>query len=203
MHTIMDEQDKQEEELEIQPGELESGAEETNEDDIEFEDNDADFKSKLKTLKEKLDTSQKERQEYLDGWQRERAEFANYKKDEESRRNTVRAFAREKIIMDMLSVLDSFDMAFSNKEAWEKADKNWRVGVEYIYNQFLTILERYNVKQIGDVGVSFDPNIHQSIETVATDEKEKDHTIERVIQKGYQIGDRTLRPARVNMFEYK
>ena len=192
-----------EEELEIQAPELEAAVEEASVDDIEFEDGEADFKSKLKSIKEKLVQSLKEKQEYLDGWQRERAEFANYKKDEDSRKSRVSEMAREKLIMELLSVLDSFDMAFANKEAWEKADKNWRVGVEYIYTQFLTILEGYNVKQIGDVGVPFDPNIHQSIETVSTDEKEKDHNIEKVIQKGYQIGDRTLRPARVNVFEFK
>lgn len=195
---MQDENTQKEEELEIQPEELESGS-----DDIELEDMEGNLADKLKDSKEKLKACAKERQEYLDGWQRERAEFANYKKDEESRKSRVSEIAREKLIMELLSVLDSFDMAMANKEAWEKADKNWRIGVEYIYNQFLAILEGYNVKQIGDAGVTFDPNIHQSIETVPTDEKEKDHTIEKVIQKGYQIGERTLRPARVNVFEYK
>jgi len=100
-------------------------------------------------------------------------------------------------------VMDSFNIAFANKEAWEKVDPDWRKGVEYIYGQMNTIFEEYGVKEVGEVGEIFDPNIHQSIELVPTDKKEFDHTISSVIQKGYKLGERVIRPARVNIYEYK
>jgi molecular chaperone GrpE len=93
-------------------------------------------------------------------------------------------------------------MAFSNKEVWEKVDDNWRKGVEYIYAQMNMIFEEYGVKEIGEVGEDFDPNIHQSIEMTPTDKKEDNHKISEVIQKGYKLGDRVIRVARVNVFEY-
>ena len=75
-------------------------------------------------------------------------------------------------------------------------------GWEYIYTQMNTIFEEYGVKSIGETGESFDHNIHHSIEMVFTDKKEDDHKIAEVIQKGYKLGDRVIRPARVNVFEY-
>ena len=67
----------------------------------------------------------------------------------------------------------------------------------------MTIFEEYGVKPIGEVGESFDPNIHQSIDVVETDKKENDHKVAKVIQKGYKLGERVMRPARVNVYEYK
>jgi len=94
-------------------------------------------------------------------------------------------------------------MAFANKEAWEKVDANWRKSVEYIYAQMDTIFEEYGVKPIGEVGEDFDPNMHQSIDVIETDKKELEHKIATVIQKGYKLGERVMRPARVNVYEFK
>jgi molecular chaperone GrpE len=94
-------------------------------------------------------------------------------------------------------------MAMSNKEAWEKVDKNWRQGIEYIHSKFLQALADNNVTAIGKVGDKFDPMLHESIESIPTDDESKDHTIEKVIQAGYKIGERVIRPARVNIFEFK
>ncbi len=196
----MNDDTQKNEELKVFPEELESGT-----DDVSFEDVDesGDSVGQVKKLKEKLKVALKEKQEYLDGWQRERADLANYKKEEEARRAGVAAMAREKIILDLMPVLDAFDMAFGNKEAWEKADKNWRMGVEYIYTQLIGVLEKHGVKQIGEVGLPFSPVMHESMETVPTDEEAKNHLIEKVIQKGYMMGERVIRPARVRVWEVK
>ena len=93
-------------------------------------------------------------------------------------------------------------MAFSNKDAWSKVDENWRRGVEHIYSQLNTIFDEYGVKEIGETGENFDPNFHQSIEMTLTDNKENNHKVSVVIQKGYRLGDRVIRAARVNVFEY-
>jgi len=65
------------------------------------------------------------------------------------------------------------------------------------------IFEEYEVKPIGEVGENFDPNIHESVEMIPTDKKDEDHKVSEVIQKGYKLGDRVIRPARVNLYEFK
>jgi len=180
---------------------------ETNDDSevLEFEFNDdgeEDLKKTLKKFRANLKSCQKEKEEYLTGWQKERADFINYKKQEDERKAIFSEAMRERILMRFLTVLDSFDMAFANREAWEKVDENWRKGVEYIHAQMNTIFEEFGVKPIGAVGENFDPSIHQSIEVIATDKKENDHKVAEVTQRGYKLGERVIRPARVNIFEY-
>jgi molecular chaperone GrpE len=172
--------------------------------EFEFnEDGEEDLKKTLKKIRADLKECQKIKEEYLTGWQKERAEFANYRKQEDERKANFSEVMRERILTRFLSVIDSFNMAFTNKETWEKVDENWRKGVEYIYSQMNAIFEEYGVKPIGEEGEVFDPNIHQSIEVVETDKKEQDHTVANVIQKGYKLGERVMRPARVNVYEYK
>ncbi len=179
----------------------------TESDDIvEFEyneDGEEDLKKTLKKLRADIKVLKKEKEEYLTGWQKERADFLNYKKGEDERRTMLTESLRERILSEFLMVVDSFNMAFANKEAWEKVDENWRRGVEYIYAQLNTVFENYGVKSVGVVGETFDPNIHQPVEMTQTEDKDKDHTVSLVIQKGYKMGDRVMRPARVNVFEFK
>ena len=172
--------------------------------EFEFnEDGEEDLKKTIKKLRADLKILKKEKDEYLAGWQKERADFVNYKKQEEDRKLNFSESLRERVLSRFLTVADSFNMAFANKEAWEKVDENWRKGVEYIYAQMNTIFEEYGVKAIGEIGEAFDPNIHQSVEVIYTDKKEDDHKVEEVIQKGYKLGDRVIRPARVKIFEHK
>jgi molecular chaperone GrpE len=184
-----------------------SKKEEEIQDDVEFEFNEEgieqDAKKKIKKLKDELKKVKKEKEEYLNGWQKERADFANYKKGEEDRKSMFSESMRERILSKFLPVMDSFSSAFANKEAWEKVDLNWRTGVEYIYSQMNTIFEEYGVKPIGEVGEDFDPNIYEPVEMIPTDKKEDDHKVSEIIQVGYKLGERILRPARVNIWEYK
>ncbi len=171
--------------------------------EFEFnEDGEEDLKKTLKKFRADLKACKAEKEEYLTGWQKERADFANYRKQEDDRRTNFSESVRERILTRFLSVLDSFNMAFANKDAWSKVDENWRKGVEYIYSQLNTIFEEYGVKEVGVVGENFDPNIHQSIEITPTENKENNHKISEVVQKGYKLGDRVIRAARVNVFEY-
>lgn len=176
------------------------------EDIVEFEyneDGEEDLKKTLKKVRESLKQAQAEKQEYLTGWQKERADFLNYKKQEDERKGVISEAVKERILYKFLSVLDSFNMAFSNKEAWEKVDDSWRKGVEYIFSQMNNVFEEYGVKSIGEVGEAFDPNIHQPVEMIKTENKDDDQKVAVVIQKGYQMGGRVIRPARVNVFEHK
>ena len=202
---MSDEEDKSPERRSAEEAEKEKSPE--NEAEVlEFEFNDdgeEDLKKTLKKFRADLKVCKIEKEEYLTGWQKERAEFANYRKQEEDRKAIFSEAMRERILTRFLSVIDSFNMAFANKEAWEKVDDNWRKGVEYIYTQMNGIFEEYGVKGIGELGESFDPNIHQSIDVIETDKKELEHKVANVIQKGYKLGERVMRPARVNVYEYK
>src|SRR3989344_7508016 len=172
--------------------------------EIEFDSTEEGLKdnlNKLNKLKEKLKICTKEKQEYLDGWQRERASFANFKTEQEKIKSNFVKFANEKLIIGIISALDSFDMAFSNKESWEKVDKEWRLGVESIYGQFLSVLEQNGVNLIDEIEI-FDPKYHQSIELVETEDESNDGKIAEIIQKGYKIGDKILRPVNVKVYKF-
>ena len=160
-----------------------------------------DLAEKLKRTKEKLRVCEKEKQEYLDNWQRERADFLNYKKEEDARKASFVRFTKENFIFEILPVMDSYDMAFSNRESWEKVDKNWRLGVEYIHQQLLKVLNDNGVEEIeAKEGDRFDHTLHQPVESVLTSDESKDHTIAKILQKGYRTKDSVLRPVRVNVF---
>ncbi|MCC7160354.1 nucleotide exchange factor GrpE [Candidatus Nomurabacteria bacterium] len=172
--------------------------------EFEFnEDGEEDLKKTLKKLRADLKQAKTEKEEYLTGWQKERAEFSNYRKQEEDRKAMFSESMRERILSRFLTVVDSFNMAFQNKESWEKVDLNWRKGVEYIYAQLNNIFEEYGVKPVGEENESFDPSIHQPIDMIATDKKDLDHKVAKIIQKGYKLGERVIRPARVDVYEYK
>jgi len=157
----------------------------------------------IKKLKDKIKNLEKEKQEYMDGWQRERADFINYKKRIENEKIEVIKYANESLVEELLPVLDSFEMAFSNKEAWEKVDKNWRIGVEYIHTQFLKILDENGIKEIKAMGQKFDPKFHVAVEHIVTDDENKDNVILEVRKKGYMINDRVVVAPQVVVGEFK
>lgn len=172
-------------------------------DDISLEDVDTegevDTKKTIKKLREKVKKLEEEKKEYLDLSQRTRADYANYKKEVESNRVTDRKFATKKFIEQLLPVLDSYDVAKGNISAWESVDKNWRVGVEYIFDQLKKVLEGEGVVQFGKIGDTFNPNLHESIEVVTVDDRGKHDTIVSIMQSGYKMNDTVLRPARVKV----
>lgn len=157
----------------------------------------------IKKLKVRIKELEKENKEYMDGWQRERADFTNYKKRVENEKIEVVKYANEGLLEEITQVLDSFEMAFSNKEAWEKVDKNWRVGVEYIHTQLLKILDENNFRATNPIGEKFDPKFHIAVEHTTIDDESKDGIITEVKAKGYILNDRVMKPAQVVVAEYK
>jgi molecular chaperone GrpE len=177
-------------------------------DDITFVDSTEDgdalpTKDVVGKLRADLKQARADKEEYLTGWQRAKADYVNLQKELNLVRTNSSVLAKERMTENLLPTLDSFDMAFANKEAWESVDKNWRMGIEYIFQQFTTNLADSGVERIDKVGVPFDPNLHESIESIPTTDQSKDHTVEEVLQAGYKIGERIVRPARVNIFEFK
>lgn len=170
---------------------------------FETEDDTEDITAKLKKLREKLRKCEEEKQEYLNGWQRSKADFVNARKqDEEWKINFIKN-SNENLVKELLPVADSFDMAFSNKEAWEKVDKNWRIGVEYIFSQLITVFESHGLKQINPTGEKLDVSKHSPLEVVESDDANDDDKIISVIQKGYELNGKVIRPARVKVAKFK
>ena len=141
--------------------------------------------------------AQKEAKTNQDGWQRARAEFANYKKRTERERSELFQRAALDTLRALLPVIDDFDRAFDNvPETISEAP--WLGGVEMIRRKFMTLLEQYAVEAIDPTGDPFDPNLHQAIGAEASDEVESGHVIE-TLQKGYRAGDNVLRLALVKV----
>ncbi len=185
-----------------------SSEKETKEDisldsDIVPEEETESSDSLIKKLKEKIKKLESEKTEYMDGWQRERADFINYKKRVEGEKLEVIKYSNENLVSDIIPVLDSFDMAFSNKEAWEKVDKNWRVGVEYIYTQLMKVLGENGLKEMNPLGEKFDPKFHVAEGHIETDDDKKDGVIVTVKKKGYMLNDRVVIAPSVVVAEYK
>lgn len=177
-------------------------------DDVSFEESTEEgdalsVSNKVKKLQAQIKELQKEKQEYLDGWQRARADYANLQKTTDEDRKRMRTLIEENFIEELLPTVDSFLMAMSNKEAWEKVDPAWRTGVEYIYSQLMNTLESHNLKLFGEVGEAFDPAKHEAVGEESTEDKKLDHKIAKVNQKGFMLGDSILRPARVSVYNLK
>ncbi len=182
-------------------------AEATIEEEVSFEETneegEVDARTTIKRLREKIKKLEAEKQEYLDLSQRTRADYANFKKEVESSRISDRKFATKRFISDLLPVLDSYDMAQGNKEAWEKVDQNWRMGIEYIFAQLRTVLEGEGVTQFGKIGDTFDPNLHESMQQVNVDNEADNDKVVKILQNGYKMNDMILRPARVHTGHYE
>ncbi len=157
----------------------------------------------IKKLKDKLKKAEAEKQEYLTGWQRAKADLVNARKRDEADKQEFMKYANERLIEGIIPVLESFDMAMGNKEAWEKVDKNWRVGVEYIYSQLKKVLADSGLVEVNPSGEMFDINRDEATEYVPVDDPKDHHKIVAVIQKGYILNGRPLRPPKVKVGEKK
>jgi len=184
--------DKMDEETEIQAQEefekLENDKAEVHEEEQVDE---------LETLNLELENTREKADEYLDGWQRSRAEFANFKKRVEKEQAQVYQNAAGSIIKKYLDVLDDLERALQNRP--EEGDgAHWAEGIDLIYRKFLTILECEGITRMDTEGMFFDPTLHEAV-TSEEDEQFESGQIIEVLQQGYKLGDRVLRPAKVRV----
>jgi len=167
--------------------------------DIEYETEDQQPADKIKKLKNQLAECQQEKQKCLDDWHRAKADFVNARQRDEAEKTKTREFIYLDISDKLLPVLDSFDMAFANQKVWQQVDQNWRSGVEQIHSQLRGVLKELNLEEfLPQIGENFDPVYHEALESV-TVAKEDDGTIRELIQKGYKMGERVVRTAKVKV----
>lgn len=171
--------------------------------DTDSEGNEKSLQTKLKELRSKLKQTEKERNEYLDGWQRAKADAINKQKETEERQKDFAVFANQKLLLEMIPVMDSFQMAMANKEAWNAVDSNWRIGVEYIKSQLESVFSSHGLTVFGKVGDIASPEIYTSIETLETENQELDGTVAEILQYGYKIKDRIVREAKCKTYIIK
>lgn len=170
---------------------------------VETEDRSED---KIKALKIKLKEAEEKQRLFHEELQRTKADFLNAKRRLEEEKQREKERATVQMIERLLPLCDSFSMAMSNKEAWEKADPVWRKGIEGIYAQLESILQHYNVVKINPLGQEFDPVKHEALSTELTTDKKQHNVISAVMQLGFErtINDNVtvVRPARVVVAEY-
>jgi len=181
----------------------------TEENDITLEpENDADMAKDpaeaIKKLKEEIKTLRSERDEYLAGWQRAKADFINARKDEEKARAAFVKFANEGLLAEMIPIMESFERATGNKEVWEKADKNWRSGIEHIFSLFKKTLADSGLKEISPaIDTVFDATRDEVVSHEKVEKAEQNNKIISVVEKGYEINGKIIKPAKVKVGEYK
>jgi molecular chaperone GrpE len=141
---------------------------------------------------EQLAKAKEDAQKYLANWQRAEADFSNYKKRTEQERDELRRFGNVSLIINLLPVIDDFERAFGSLDA-NLAGLSWFDGIILIYRKLQQLLENAGVRPIEADGEAFDPRLHEAVAHVDGDEGK----VVSVVQRGYKMHDRVLRPAMV------
>lgn len=145
-----------------------------------------------KTLEEQLAEAEEKAQGYLASWQRAAADFQNYKRRNEQERVELGRLANAALMINILPLIDDFDRAMQNVDS-SIAGLTWMDGIRLIHRKFQMLLDAAGVTEIEADGQTFDPNVHEAV----TFGEGEDGKVVSVVQKGYKLGDRVIRPAMV------
>lgn len=148
-----------------------------------------------RTLEEQLEAAQAEGARMRDSLLRAQAELSNARKRFEKQRAQTYTHANAELAAKLLPVVDDFERALETVPA-NVSEDGWFSGIELVYRKFVNILEGMGVKPIEAVGQSFDPNFHEALGVDDTDAFESG-VVTREMQRGYQLGDRVVRPSLV------
>jgi len=154
-----------------------------------------DMDEELKNLKEKLEATEKEREEYLNGWKRAKADFINYQREENNRMFSAISLINGGLALEIIRVLDGWDMA--RKESPKESE-----GFLLIRKQLEDVLKKIKVEKIKiSPGDKFDSKIHESIGEIESDQPPG--TVAEVMLSGYFLGEHALRPVQVKLSKSK
>ncbi|MCX6055671.1 MAG: nucleotide exchange factor GrpE [Chloroflexi bacterium] len=151
----------------------------------------------VEILISELEKTKKEAATNLDGWQRERAEFANYKKRIDRDQAQLHQLVTGAVIKKYLVILDDLDLALKNKPL-NGDGAVWAEGIELIVRKLQSVIDGEGIERINQNTIPFDPNLHEAISNEENPEFESGMIIE-VVRQGYKLGDRILRPAMVRV----
>ncbi|MRR38299.1 nucleotide exchange factor GrpE, partial [bacterium] len=155
------------------------------------------FIAETAALQAELDQVKQTAKENMDGWQRERADFTNYRKRVEREQATLKESISGEILKKYLVVLDDLERALKVRPT-EGDSAAWSDGIELVYRKLVSILESEGVQRIPAECEKFDPSRHEAITYEESPDHESDDVIE-VVRQGYTIADRVLRPALVRV----
>lgn len=176
------------------------GDEDVLEDDIVSEEELGNPVATIKKLRAELKQAQQDRMNTLTSWQKDKADFLNARKrDQETQADVIR-FSNQTLVTDMIPTLDGYEQAKA-QPTWQAVDETWRKGVEALMDKIYSSLQKVGVEAYGALGDVFDPNLHQAIGNESTDDAKKDHTIAVVMQRGYKLHDKVIRPALVKVYQ--
>jgi len=165
----------------------------------EEEAEDTEPKSELELLQDALAEAEAKSAEYLDGWQRAQAEFQNYKRRTEIQMGELRRQTASNVLSRFFPVLDDLELALENLPDDGDSGRQWSDGIQLVHRKWAALLEAEGVTLIEvEAGLSFDPNFHEALTQEENDEFEEGEIIE-IVRRGYQMGERVLRPAQVRV----
>ena len=156
-----------------------------------------ELKKLVEELKNKFVQSEKEKQDYFAGWQREKADFINYKNKELERLKNVSEVVEQDLILSILPVLDNFNRAAKAINGEKQQDQNIK-GLLMIKNQLEDVLKEKGIEPLQRLGKKFDPNLDEVLEAILSEEFEPDIVIEE-IEAGYTKNGKLIRPAKVKI----
>lgn len=164
---------------------------------LESEDPEAEAKAegKVKKLRDELEQLRAEKQEYLDGWQRSKADYINALKRFE---NDVRAAKQGGMVKAVETLLPAYDALERAKEHGEIPD-----GFQAIARQLESAFKNLGLEPIGVVGEKFNPALHEAFGRDATQSKDEDDAITAVLERGWKIGESVIRPAKVRVAHFE
>jgi molecular chaperone GrpE len=162
--------------------------------EVEVSSEEAD---ELSALREELDSVKSREAEYLEGWQRARAELANARKRFQREQERSYQSAKADLLVRILPIVDDFERAFVTLPE-DQPRTGWFEGVQLILHKLRALLEQEGVAPIEAVGQEFDPFLHQALTHEPSTDVEEGRIIDEV-QKGYQVADRVLRPTSVRV----
>ena len=197
-------EDGNEEEVKAEAEAAAAEAEAKDADASTDEGTEGDAAEKAPETEEKAEPEQSAEEAESERYMRLMAEFQNFKKRAAKEKSDIHAFANERIVNDLLPVLDNFERALGGESEGAGAEtpemseevKNYAKGMELICGQLRTALEKAGLKEIAALGEDFDPAFHNAVMTESLEDFE-DGKISKVLQKGYTLNDRVIRPSMV------
>ena len=150
--------------------------------------------AEMKALQSRLAEAESKASEYKDGWARSQAEFINYKNRMQRDNELTYAGMKSDIIKKVLPALDDLERALQNRPA----EDAWASGIELIARKLQNIMDAEGVRRIVAEGAAFDPNFHEAISNEPNSDVESGDVI-AVVQNGYMLGERVIRPAHVRV----
>lgn len=161
----------------------------------QLEQQNQELTAALQEKEQRVQACEKDAREYLEGWQREKASFANYRKRVAREMDDAGVVARADLIAKILPAIDNLERALADTTGDAEVV---RKGVRMTYEQLMSTLQQQGLKEVPTKGEPFDPNVHEAVDAVEGTGQEPNTVIEDV-QKGYTFGERLVRPARVRV----